>query len=310
MFEHLYSRGEAYCDRLRRFTRPLCIVAHHDDEISIAGLLQRLAAPCQIVWVTNSDGLYSESDLQPEAYGRLRMQEGLYSAERLGIPAADTRCLGWSEVEIYRRLSELHSGRSTVADVLPFFRTIREQVREAVLEIRPDVVLTLAWQGGQPEHDLVHFFTDLALQELQAETGVAAEYLQVPAYEYTILLAQRFHPLYRGTRMRIRLGETELACKLQMIEQYPSQVRLFGDFRKLFWVVGKLGRLIGGPRRIEDYLRTEEFGPVPAGLDYRRNTHWFEYFTYMFDHFEGVPVTFKRSIRPLVEALQPDPVNT
>ncbi|MFH2008315.1 MAG: hypothetical protein ABI333_17150 [bacterium] len=76
MFEQLYSRGEAYCDRLRRFTRPLCIVAHHDDEISIAGLLQRLAAPCQIVWVTNSDGLYFESDLQPEAYGRLRMQEG------------------------------------------------------------------------------------------------------------------------------------------------------------------------------------------------------------------------------------------
>lgn len=297
-----HSRGEALCARLDRFERPLYLLAHHDDEITTAGLLQRLGPRTRIVWLTNSDGRYFDSDLQPAAYGEFRKAEGVSAVARIGIPAGNTRCLDFSEVEIYRRLSQLHSGAASPAQVRPFFRAMRDAVRAAILELRPDLVVSLAWQGGQPEHDLTHFFTKLALDDLERQTGRRAEFLHFPAYEYTYALAARFHPLYHGERLRIRLSPAELEGKLALIAAYPSQVNLFRyfrwAFRYLFW---PLSLLTGGPRTIEQFLGIEEFGPVPAGLDYTARPHALDALTYMFDDFEGVPVSFHGSVRPLVQ---------
>jgi len=161
-------------------------------------------------------------------------------------------------------------------------------------------VFTLAWQGGQPEHDLVHFFTALAIREYEKEKCCQVAFFHMPAYEYTIFVAHRFHPLYRGERLRIRLTPDEMRTKMRMIEQYPSQKRLFTDFEKVFKVIGKVGYITGGPRNAEEWLATEEFGPVPRDLDYTRNTHVLDKATYINDDFEGVPVTFSRSVRPVV----------
>jgi hypothetical protein len=60
--------------------------------------------------------------------------------------------------------------------------------------------------------------------------------------------------------------------------------------------------VLGGPRTIDQYLAVEEFGPVPPALDYTANPHWFDFFSYMFDDFEGTPVTYTGSIQPLVRA--------
>jgi LmbE family N-acetylglucosaminyl deacetylase len=296
-----YKRGEDFRESIGRFQRPMFLVAHHDDEISMAGLLQRLGPRTRVVWVTNSDGLYFELKMDPLAYGELRKAEGLRSLAVAGIPEENARCLDFSEVEIYRSLSRLDSRARRIQHMRPFFQKIRDAVRDAVFEARPDAIFTLAWQGGQPEHDLTHFFTSLAIRDLERETGRKIEYFHAPGYEYTILIAQRFHPLYRGERLRLRLTPEELAVKLRMIECYPSQSRLFGDFRKVFDWIGRLGRWIGGPRTIEEYLSTEEFGPVPAALDYTAKPHVSDRLTYMFDHFEGVPVTYKRAVRPIIK---------
>lgn len=282
------------------FEKPLFLMAHHDDEISQAGVFQRVGPNVRAVWVTNSDGLYFESEMSPEEYGRVRMAEGVNSVARAGIPESSTRCYGYSEVEIYRYLSELHSGRMKVQDAAGLFDRVRDSVVEAVFETNPDAVFTLAWQGGQPEHDLVHFFTALAVKKYRQETGRQVSFFHMPAYEYTILVAHRFHPLYKGQRMRIRLTDTEMNIKMAMIEQYPSQRRLFSDFEKVFRLVGKAGYLTGGPKNAEEWLATEEFGPVPEWLDYTRNTHLFDKCTYINDDFEGVPVTFSKSVLPLV----------
>ncbi len=302
-----FDRGDHLMERLSRFQRPLFFMAHHDDEIPTAGLLQRLPAGKRCAWVTNSDGLYTESDRTPAEYGAMRTAEGLDSVAKAGVPADHVTNLGFSEVEIYRHLSRLHSGAESMAEARPFFQQIRDRVRETVLDIRPDAVFTLAWQGGQPEHDLAHFFTMLALKDLEKATGARPEFFHMPAYEYTILVAMRFHPLYRGPRIRLRLTPDELAVKMAMMQAYPSQVRLFTDFRKVFRLVGALGRVTGGPRTAEEYVTIEEFGPVSAAIDYTRNTHTFDYFTYMFDDFEGVPVTFTKSVRPIAAAFLKDP---
>ncbi|MBW1809890.1 MAG: PIG-L family deacetylase [Deltaproteobacteria bacterium] len=298
-----YERGVQFTARLDKFERPLYLMAHHDDEIATAGLLQRLSPRARVVWVTNSDGLYFESQLSPPEYGLVRKQEGINSVAIASIPEANTSCLDFSEVEIYRWMSELHSGKSTIEDARPFFDTIRKGVREAIFTIKPDAVFTLAWQGGQPEHDLTHFFGRLAVDDLKRETGEPVEFFHCPAYEYTILVAVRFHPLYKGTRIRLRLTEQELNKKRKMIEAYPSQVRLFNDFQKVFrWIVKPVGYLTGGPKTAEEFMAVEEFGPVPENLDYLAKPHLHDFFTYMFDDFEGVPVTFSRSVRPIVRA--------
>lgn len=295
-----FARGDAFQAELGGYERPLFMLAHHDDEVSMAGLMQRLQGETRVVWMTNSDGLYFESDLRPKDYGELRKREGLASVARIGIPPERALCLDFSEVEIYRRMAALYDGSARVADVHRFFTEIRRAMRATLFDAAPDIVFTQAWQGGQPEHDLTHYFTRRALDDYERETGRRVPFFHVPAYEYTIVLAQRFHPLYEGERLRIRLTDDELATKLEMIESYPSQVRLFGDFRKVFHWIGKVPWLVGGARSIEEFLRIEELGPVPATLDYTKKPHVHDFFTYMFDDFEGTPVTFSRSVLPIV----------
>lgn len=283
------------------FQRPLFMMAHHDDELSQSGVFQRLGPDLKAVWVTNSDGLFFESEMTPAEYGKVRMREGVNSVAQAGMPESATRCYGWSEVDIYRWLSEINSGKCTMDSAALFFDRIRDNVRDAIFEIEPDVVFTLAWQGGQPEHDLTHFFTALAIREYEREKGCQVGFFHMPAYEYTILVAHRFHPLYRGERLRIRLTESEMQTKMRMIEQYPSQKRLFNDFQKVFRLVGKFGYVTGGPRNAVEWMSVEEFGPVPRDLDYSKNIHVFDKCTYINDDFEGAPVTFKGSIRPIVQ---------
>ncbi|MBI5527812.1 MAG: PIG-L family deacetylase [Deltaproteobacteria bacterium] len=328
MFASAYQLGAEFSARARHFGQPLFVLAHQDDELNYAGLISRLGPKTRFVWVTNGDGLYQESNLGPGKYGDLRMAEAVRSVAAARIPEQNTRFLKFSEVEIYRHLAEIYGeaggihlrhptsprlrrargyggqGRLGAGGIgephRVFFDRIRVAVRNALFEIDPDVVFTLAWQGGQPEHDLTHLFTMLAIHDFRRERGGKVEFFHLPEYEYTILLAMRFHPFYRGVRYRIRLTDDEMAVKQKMIDAYASQARLFGEFRKVFTYIGRVGRFVGGPKSAEEYLSTEEFGPVPADLDYTAKPHSLDYFTYMFDHFEGTPVTFSRSIRPIV----------
>jgi len=300
---HAYNRGDDFSVQSKKYHRPLYLMAHHDDEVATAGLLQRLGSNTRVVWVTNSDGLYYESKLAPEKYAAVRQAEGIESVGVIGIPPSHARCLAFSEIEIYRRLSELHSGVSTIEDVRLFFNEIKDAIQKVVFEIQPDAVFTLAWQGGQPEHDLIHFFTRLALEELEEQTGAKPDFFHCPAYEYTILIALRFHPLYPGSRIRLRLNSEELFKKLQMVKAYPSQVRLFEKFRRVFNLFGmSIGRVLGASRTPEEFLSVEEFGPVPEDLDYTARPHLLDFFTYMFDDFQGTPVTFTKSVLPIVKA--------
>lgn len=298
--ESRYARGDAFCARAKDFARPLFLIAHQDDELGYAGLIQRLGSKTRFTWLTNGDGLYFQMGIPPAEYAEIRKKEAVNAVGAIGIPEHHTECLDFSEVEIYRRMAWLYSGEKTMAELHGFFDEIRARVRRVIDEHEPDAVFTCAYQGGQPEHDLTHFFTALALRDLARERGVHIPFFHLPEYEYTILIAMRFHPLYRGTRMRIRLTPEELAGKQRVVEAYPSQKQLFEQFRKVFRNFGVIGMLTGGPTSVEEYMSIEEFGPVPLGFDYARPPHVFDYFSYMFDDFEGTKVTFARSVLPIV----------
>ena len=71
-----FRAGEQFMVQISQFERPLFLLAHHDDEIPTAGLLQRLQGDKRVLWVTNSDGLYFESDKSPHDYGKSANRKG------------------------------------------------------------------------------------------------------------------------------------------------------------------------------------------------------------------------------------------
>ena len=284
-----------------RMERPLTVVAHQDDECTFSGVLQRAADRMHIVWVTNGDGLYFIAGVAPHQYGPVRMKEALKSAEAMGVDPANTECLAFSEVDIYRRLMYITKNPEAVLWLRPFFQRIADAVRERVFAYRPQCVLTCAYQGGNPEHDLTHYFTRLAVDDYERETGETVPFLHVPMYEYTVLVALRFNPFYRGLKWRYQLDEAQMERKRLQFETYPSQAGLFDKFRSVLSGVGKIGLLTRGkPLTAEEYLSIEEFGPVPEDWDYLQNPHKLDAANYIGDHFAQVPVTFDQSVRPIV----------
>ena len=282
--------------------RPLFLIAHQDDEVAYGGLIQRLGPKTNFIYLTNGDGLHFEDNVTPEEYAEIRKAEAINAVGAVGIPKANVQCLDHSEVRIYRHFSYLQKNPASIALHRGFFDRIRASVEEAVLDLKPDAIFTTAWQGGHPEHDLTHYFTRLAVDKLEQVENRRVPFFHLPEYEYTIVISFRFHPLYSGPRIKYSITDQELAGKQRIIEQYPSQLRLVARFEKMLERIGKATKMFGLPATPEDYLRIEEIGPVPPLLDYTRSTHWFDFANYMFDDFDGIPVTFKRSIRPIIEA--------
>jgi len=298
-----YYRLEDFLAALDEMERPLTVVAHQDDECTFSGVLSRCADRMGILWVTNGDGLYFLTDLSPYPYGRIRMAEAIDSAAAVGIPAERTACLDFSEVEIYRRMMYVTLNHRSATWLKPFFQTIYDRIREYVFDYKPQAVFTCAYQGGNPEHDLTHYFTRLAVDDYERDSGQVVPFLHVPMYEYTVLVALRFNPFYRGLRWRYHLNDLEKANKMRQFEAYPSQLALFEKFRTIVKGVGFLGLFTRGkPLTAEEYLSVEEWGPVPEDWDYLANPHKLAAANYIGDHFNRVPVSFAKSVRPIVAA--------
>lgn len=286
--------------------RPLFAFAHQDDEIVVAGLVARVLGAGgrgTFLWWTNGDGLAPGAGADPAEYGRLRIDEATESVHRLGGHQAAKIDLECSEIENYRRFVAVAAGGPGAKNALDYFRAEAERVEQAVREADPDRVFILAWQGGQPEHDLTHVMVTRAVRRLRQETGRPIPIIGAPAYEYTILCPMRFKPWYRGDRRAIRLDGEEMARKLGVLEAYGSQAELFRQFT---WVVRGLGVISSlwlRPFGARAYLSREVFGVVDPDLDLLASTHRFEALNYMGDHFEGEAIRFDTMIRPITEAI-------
>ena len=296
-----YTTIDAFIDALDRCERPVAMLAHQDDEVAFGGTLARCADRARIVWVTNGDGMYFETDVSPKQYGEIRKAETLKSAAAVGITAKQTECLDFSEVEIYRRLSYVTLNPEAVIWLRPWFTKMIDAIRDRVFALRPQALFVCAYQGGNPEHDLTHYFTRLALDDYEKETGETVPLVQVPMYEYIVAVALRFNPFYPGLRWRYRLREEDFAKKRRMYDAYPSQTDLFEKFQAIIQGVGLLTLATSGRRlTIEQYLGVEEYGPVSANWDYLKNPHNLDSANYIGDHFAGIPVSFDASVRPIV----------
>ena len=277
-------------------TRHVVILAHQDDEVMYCGLLNRLGPQVRFIWVTNGDGLAPMAGADPGEYAQMRKQETDGVLGILGRPLSARICLDYSEIENYTRFIDLTRKPERIPEIMDYFRVMADDVCDEIRAFRPDVVWTSAFQNGHPEHDLVHILAATAIRHLSEEEGVPVSFYHLPEYEYTILIPMRFHPRYAGIVHRIELTEEEVFLKRRALEAYPSQADLFRQFQKVLRFLGTAGRAVGRGFNLDDFLRTEEFGPVPPGINYTRSTHWFEWANYMGDRHEGVKVRFDHHI--------------
>ncbi|MBI4815040.1 MAG: PIG-L family deacetylase [Deltaproteobacteria bacterium] len=290
---------------LAREGRPAFVFAHQDDETVLAGLMHRIVGDGQrgtFIWWTNGDGLAPAVGADPSAYASIRVAEATESLRALGADPAHKVDLWSSEIENYRKMTEVAlPKRSKVA--LDYFRAEAGRLDAAIRRADPDRVFVLAWQGGHPEHDLVHLMTARTVRQLRRETGRPIPIIQAPAYEYVILCALRFKPWFRGDVRRFALSEEERAAKQRVFEAYPSQAALFEKFRWVIRGAGALSALRGKPFGTEVYLGTEQLGVVDPRQDYTASSHRLEALNYIRDDFEGTPIRFDTMIRPVAAAL-------
>lgn len=276
-------------------SRVMFVFAHQDDEVACAGLIQRAPLASRFLWVTNGDGLAEQAGMAKSDYAAARRIETEAAMRALGVETNRLRFLGHSEVEIYHALVKVAREPLRRHEAFTFFRGIAAQIAAEIRAFRPDMVFTLAWQGGHPEHDLIHFMVWLALREMH---GV--KFFEVPEYELAWTLLLRFPPWKKGEGFEVRLTKEELAKKLLALGMYPTQEKLL---RALAWVLRFRGLVERTGWDIEAVLSREFFAPVPQDLDYTKPPHGVDFLEYIGEECEGTRISFRQTVLPVVQAL-------
>jgi len=222
----------------------LILVAHPDDEvIGFGGLMQEMSRP---IVVFSTDGAPRDPQFwnaygSRENYAAVRRREArealsLAGAERVFL--ADHTPQGIADQELFRRLPEAI-----------------KTVEQVVAEVRPDALLTLAYEGGHPDHDGCCFIAFI----VGRRAGIPV--WEAPLYhrrEDGTAAAQTF-PASTGQECEHPVQGAALDKKIGMLAAYPSQGLVLSAFRPEFERF----------RPLADYDFTRP--PLPWKLNYE---HW------------------------------------
>jgi LmbE family N-acetylglucosaminyl deacetylase len=192
--------------------RVLVVVAHPDDEVVGAGaLISRLPD----VWILHAtDGAPRDPRFMArgfagtrEEYAQARRRELEDALSLAGIGPDRLFGLGIADQEAVFEIPRLTAG-----------------IARAVREIGPELVLTLAYEGGHPDHDAV------ALAARQAAAGI--EVVEMPLYHAgpgtERMIVQEFLPGPPEIRLTLTDGERDL--KRRMIEAFATQAETLQAF--------------------------------------------------------------------------------
>ena len=186
-------------------SRLLVVVAHPDDETVGAGALLSRHPDAWIVHAT--DGAPRDSGFRArsfsgtrEEYARTRRRELEASMALAGIGPERLRCLGIADQE-------------AVFEISPMIEGIQRSIRE----VEPGSILTLAYEGGHPDHDAV------ALAVQMAAEGI--EIFEMPLYHAEPgterMAVQEFLP--GSPEILLALTDEERELKRRMIAAFTTQ---------------------------------------------------------------------------------------
>jgi LmbE family N-acetylglucosaminyl deacetylase len=192
--------------------RVLVLVAHPDDEtIGCGALLQRMAEPV-VVFATDGaprDPFFWKKYGSRSQYARLRQQEAKTSLARAGVnrvvflAGSDARDDWFVDQELFRAVP-----RAVAA------------MEELVERFRPVALLTMAYEGGHPDHDTCSFIGSV----LRARH-------RIPVWEYPLYFRQKTaKPIFQnfvdsdGDQVfELEVSAEEGARKREMLADYASQ---------------------------------------------------------------------------------------
>jgi LmbE family N-acetylglucosaminyl deacetylase len=192
------------------------LVAHPDDEvIGFGALMQKMSRPV-VVFATDGaphDDYFWKPYGTRKAYAEMRQQE---AREALSITGADPVFLwerapgGIADQELFKHLP----------DAVNAF----EQV---IAEVRPECLLTLAYEGGHPDHDAACFMAWEVGRRMNLPVWESPLYHRHPDGSSAV---QTF-PAKTGKEIEFKVEGEALEKKLQMFHTYKSQRLVLNGFR-------------------------------------------------------------------------------
>jgi LmbE family N-acetylglucosaminyl deacetylase len=221
--------------------RTLILIAHPDDEtISCGALLQRMREPI-VVYATDGgpqDEYFWGRYGSREKYVELRREEARAALHAVGVEnvlwLADENGHAFQDQRLFRNLS-------AAADAL----------RRVVAEKKPQAILTLAYEGGHPDHDSCNFLGGQIASEFHLPVWEAPLYFR---REDNNVLLQEFHST-NGTEIDLIPTADESRRKRAMCEAYVSQKGVVGIFENNV-------REIFRPMAAYDYSRPPHSGTL------------------------------------------------
>lgn len=217
--------------------KTLVLIAHPDDEAVGCGVLLQRMKEAVVVFGTDGsphDPYFWGKYGSREAYAELRRQEARASLGLAGV----------------RHIEFLQSGDGYFTDQELFRRlgAAVENLSARVRHYRPQALLTLAYEGGHPDHDSCSFLVSLL-----------ARSFSLPAWEMPLYfrrtdgstLCQQFRSL-NGTETALEPALHEQKTKHKMLAAYASQ----GEVLKQFSAATEWFR----PQAAYDYSRPPHSG--------------------------------------------------
>ena len=201
-----------FVDSLRLLLgRTLVLVAHPDDEaVGCAGLLQRMDDPI-VVFATDgaprSDYFWKQYGSR-EAYANLRAEEAEKALAAVGVThlhrLGDEPC---ADQELYLNLSSAY-----------------EQIEQLIEAELPQAILTHAYEGGHPDHDVCAFLAT------QAGKRYGLPVWEMPLYHRASGDVARQSFISPDRQQVIELTHEELIRKHDAYAAYISQASVLSDF--------------------------------------------------------------------------------
>jgi LmbE family N-acetylglucosaminyl deacetylase len=192
--------------------RTLVLVAHPDDEaVACAALLQRIRAPL-VVFATDGaprDSFFWQQYGSRAEYARLRHEEAHHALLAVGV----------------RRLEWLNGGAFIDQELFRSFPRAYEELLAIARRHQATALLTLAYEGGHPDHDACSALAFAAGRELALPVWEAPLYhaaAGTPARQQFLAAA--------GTEQSLQLTSAELERKRTMWAAYSSQAITLQDF--------------------------------------------------------------------------------